>query len=321
MNFKSLYCVSVLFLGVCFMTSCDDETIDGNGDFNGGSSYYWDRSDAYKSQLKGNVKTVIVDDSAEIHIYNRSGVLLTSTTKGEYGYEIVVHERSNGQLIRTISNWYSNNQSNEDFSADTVTFSFNTSGKYVPRYPDGLDHENLIKNLSTFGGDWHTTRFVTSGDSMFMLREYHNMQDITSYTVDTMCSIRFVGALPVVFTSRHGVTTVTYAEDGRYITIDEIYPYSESRTITRFKEESDYLLMTAMEFYYDGEALPRRTVLCTYNENDDLIGQETSNFEEEYFDYEYDDKNNWINRTYRYKYDYEEDWTVETQTRTITYWE
>lgn len=316
MKIKSLFFLSALFVGsVCCLTSCDDGSGDGSGDGStGDESIYWNKSMAFQMQLKGNVKTLVLDDSMEVYTFNQTG----NVDSYVYENQLYLYTYINGRLTRLVRTTKSGMM--QDSYNDTTLFTYGSLGKYVPVYLDGMEGEVLFKNLASVKRSYNTVNYVLKGDSVLMLTNHtYNVaskRNIMGY-VDTTRLIYNGGSFPLIMKSRHGLINLTYASDGRFITFNNVGEYFTS--MTTYKPNSDYLLPLSDVTGYQGQT--PETYNYTYDEKDEVIAIDGTDKDEEYSDYVYDNKNNWISRKYRYTYDGTIWSEKETETRLITYWE
>lgn len=312
MKLRSLYFLSALFVGACCMTSCEDGTGENTDDL---ETIYWNKSAAFQMQLKGKVNSVVVDDSLETYVFNQAGNLTSSTDT----YSATEYIYSSGRLIRQIT---THTYGGETSNKDTMNFTFGTSGKYLPLIMES-EMVGLFKNLASIKYPWNsTTTFTASGDSMLMLSsqaQHNTMMGEYMNLPDTTGSITFNGGLfPVTIRTNYGLTSITYAADGRFLTIQE-NSFFRSK-LTTYKSNSNYMLPVSVVGQYEYEETPSTTTY-TYNDKEDLIYVDGSSTDEEYSDYVYDSKGNWTSRSYRTKYGQDSWSNKETETRVITYWE
>jgi len=316
MKIRTLYFLSALFVGACCMTSCEDGTTDGNTDDL--ESIYWNKSAAFQMQLKGNVRTMVTNDTTMTTSFNQSGNY-TSVITADGGDETQrLYTYANGRLMNEIYSW----SWGEGRNADTTSITYGTSGKYLPIFAYNLMEMRLFKNIASVSSNYNTTRFEVSGDSMLMISSYSHQYMNASYVqmenADTT-SFTFNGGLfPVTIRGYNSMYNITYASDGRFLTAEESY-YGLSSTVTTFKSDSEYLLPLTVDYNQNGETFS--TITYTYNENDDIISKVGENYTEEYSDYVYDAKGNWTSRSFRNKYEGAAWSSSVTQTRQFTYWD
>lgn len=307
MKFRSLYFLSALFLSASCLTSCEEGTGENTDEL---ETIYWNKSAAFQMQLKGKVKTVVVDDSLESYVFNQTGNITSMTDE----YAATEYIYSNGRLTRQISTYSSGYK-------DTMDYTFNVSGKYLPliMYEEVA---GLYKNLASIKYPWNsTTTFTASGDSVLIISthaQHHTMMDDYMSFSDTTGSITFNGGLfPATIRNYEGLTTFTYAADGRFLTEQKTTFYNS--ILTTYKTNSSYLLPVSEVVESEYSETPSTTTY-TYNDNEDLIRVVNGETIEEYDDYVYDSKGNWTSRSYKSKEG--ETWSDEvTETRVITYWD
>lgn len=312
MKFKSLYVLSALFLGACCLTSCEEGTGENTDDL---ASVYWNKSAAFQMHLKGKVKVLVVGDSTESYTFNQSGNLVSTV----YGQKETDYIYSSGRLTKVIGtwNWYT------EQTSDTTLYTYATSGKYLPSMSFEVAQAGLIRNIASINAGIYLNRFVARGDSMLMLSSFQERY-ITNQIVEQTdtTSLTFNGGLyPVTMRSKNGVIHLTYASDGRFLTVEELSHdfYQSYSIVTTFKSTSDYLLPESVVRKRGNEIYNSKTF--TYNDNEDVVLIANLDFDEEYSDYVYDANGNWISRSYRHKTRTTE-WSEKvTETREITYWD
>lgn len=318
MKIKSLFFMSALCLGVFCLTSCEEGT---NGEDGGDlESIYWNKSAAFQMQLKGKVKTVVVDTITTIS-FNESGNIISEITDNNGFINKNLLTYSNGRLVRNI---YSSGYGEHGYS-DTTNITYGTWGKYLPTNSNDAIDMKLIRNVAGIKSNHSSTRFVSSGDSILMITSNENLYNSKRKAemgyADTT-SLTFNGGLyPVSMKRGNRVCTITYASDGRFLTIDDKYVdfYQTNSTVTTFKSDSKYLLPVSIVRKQGNEAYSTETY--EFNENDDIISKDGQSYDEEYSDYVYDAKGNWTSRNYRSKESAGEWSPKRKQTRTITYWD
>ncbi len=315
MKFKSLYFLSALFVSACCLTSCEEGTGENTDEL---ETIFWNKSAAFQMQLKGKVKTLAIDTTEEFS-FDQSGNLESSVYMQ---HETTTYTYSSGRLTRmiTVSDWGYN-----EIFADTTDVTYGTSGKYLPVYTYDLLDNGLFKNLASHSSGNSTTIYEMSGDSMLMI--YTQMENHYDYAInytqsmyaDTTSLTFNGGAFPVTIRSNYSVTNVTYAPDGRFLTIEELFRFHGGSTLTTFKSNSNYIIPISIERVYGTED-PEITTY-TYNDKEDLTYEDGYYYDYEYSDYVYDANDNWISRSRRVK-NREDVWTDKvTETRVITYWD
>jgi len=320
MKIRSLFFLSAFFVGVCCLTSCEEGTTNENADEL--ASIYWNKSAAFQLHLKGKVKTMVTDDSITTTTFNQSGNIISyiSNVDNQENQKLITY--SNGKLTREIYSW----SMGAGINADTTSYTYGTFGKYLPITENSGTEMHLVRNIAGINGNMKSTRFVASGDSIWMISSYSrqnmNMIYAQEENADTT-SLTFNGGLfPVTMRSKYIQCSFTYASDGRVLTSEVVYS-GLSSTVTTFKSDCDYLLPISVEYKQGGEIFS--AITYSYNENGDIIGKVGAGLDEEYSDYVYDAKGNWISRSYRSKVDsavLSEIWNDKvTQPRHFTYWE
>ncbi len=315
MKIKSLYLLCALFVGVCCMTSCEEDSGENTDEL---ATIYWNKSAAFQMQLKGKVKTMVAD-SITTTSFNKSGTITSIITDDDGDVSSYLYTYSSGRLTREIYSWSWDGHTN----SDTTDYTYGTSGKYLPISANNVIQMRLFRNIASLNTDYYTTRFEASGDSVLMISSHSNDYGIMNYTpmehVDTT-SFTFNGGLfPVTIRRNNSLCNLTYASDGRFLTAEEEYFGLSSMVVTFKSDNTEYLLPLSVEYKQAGATYATETY--TYNENDDIISKDGQFYDEEYSDYIYDSKGNWISRGYRGKGTMG-DWSAKiTQTRQFTYWE
>lgn len=261
-------------------------------------------------QLKGKVKTLIAEDTTVATSFDQSGnIVYIRKEDGTDDEKTFIY--LNGVLIKEIHAY------NLGIDRDTfiTSYSYGTSGRYVPMTNYNVIEAGLYCNLTGFGIYDNTQHYETKGDSVLMIFS-NGIRD------DTSAIFTFNGGLfPVTMDTRYGLTTFTYAEDGRFLTQTEVldYRYELVTRITAFKSNSKYLLPVSRTVII-GNGTPD-IKQYTYNKYEDLIRVGYEKQYRLYFDYEYDSKGNWISRCYCDVYPLEEPTEPIKETRRITYWD
>lgn len=304
-----LYLLCAVFVGACFMTSCEEGTGENTDDL---ATIYWNKSDAFRMQLKGKVKTMYDGDSIDAYTFNQDGNI---TQYSNNGWVVSSFTYTNGRLTRKIgySHFY------EEVYQDTTDYAYGTSGKYMPLDLEEVIEGGLFRNIASFTTKFGVNSFVTSGDSLLLIRSYGQELRGGYVFADTIGSLTFNGGLlPLTIRNEGGLTTFTYAEDGRFLTVQEtMYDYSRQTT---YKSNSNYMLPISRVILQQDYGVPTTTTY-SYNDNEDLIAVECLNQGKEFSDYVYDSNGNWISRNFRYKYG-EGVWSEKyPDTRSFTYWE
>jgi len=316
MKIRFLFFLSALFVGACCLTSCEEGATDENTDEL--ASIYWNKSAAFQMQLKGKVKTLYLEDSTAIVNFNESGNLISDVS-----FEEVTHYNySNGRLTSIINRSIWDDQS----YMDTTTFTYGASGKYVPMDQEVLG--GLYRNLASFHDRIRSTSFVQSGDSMLMILSHeghYTAMNRTPMAMQDTAVLKYNGGVfPVSLRRGIRMTSMTYATDGRFLTVDDVYNYGEGQLysyLTTYMSDSEYLLPISRVDKENGQTTS--TTTYTYNENGDQLTYVNSDYEVEYRDYQYDSNGNWISRKHRSRYTYVENptWSDDLiQTRSFTYW-
>ncbi len=314
MKFKSFFYVSALFVSACCMTSCEEGTDDNNDEL---ASIYWNKSAAFQMQLKGNVDSLITEDGF-IYTFNQSG----NITKCIGQNYLTEFEYSNGRLIREINTtqtW------GDEIQKDTNSYTYGTSGKYLPLFEN--IESGLYRNIAGYKTRFRKANYVQRGDSMLMIISYEDHYNITNRiereAPDTASLTFNSGSLPVTLRTPYSTYNMTYASDGRFLTIEEVsdnFYDGEMIDLTTFKSNSNYLLPISRVRTLNNQSVTIRAY--TYNEYDDVLTEEAVDYQIRYSDYQYDSKGNWISRHRESRYTFSDnpDWTDDgTQTRTITY--
>lgn len=314
MKRNPLYYALTLLLATSIMTACEETGTTDDPD--NGSGNYWTKSYAFHMQLKGKVKTLIIDTTSTLN-FDEKGNLLTKRDEWGQGYSLETYiYNANGKIVEHRQ---ANVYPNETYG-DTMAVSYGNHGKYVPLSGYHIQEDGLYYNLDLLDGGDNVTRYVVSGDSLLMIGTYTYSYDGESMTESDTIGLGFDGGkYPVRLHGGLMWGRYTYAADGRFLTAESGHGgFGNSWSKQTFSAEGPYQLLVKVEQYYNGALMSESTY--TYNEHGDQTGVVEGAFQGEYTGYVYDAQGNWTERMYRYKNG--ADWTTpEKETRQITYWD
>jgi len=309
-----LFFVCTFLLAAGLFTACEETGTTDDPD--NGSGNYWTKSYAFHMQLKGKVKTLIIDSTQTLN-FDEKGNLLTKRDEWENGYSLETYiYNASGKIVEqrqvTVSQY-------ENYG-DTMTVSYGNHGKYVPLSPYHIEMEGLFYNLGRMEGSDNTIRYVVSGDSLLMISSYTFTNAGETVTESDTVGLGFDGgSYPVRLNTDFMWGRYSYAADGRFLTAESGHGgHGSSWTKRTFNADGPYQQLVKEEYYYDGALYSETT--NTFNEHGDQTGSVSGSYQEEYTGYVYDAQGNWTERMYRYKNGAE--WTTPVkETQQITYWD
>lgn len=284
------------------------EPTDVNTDFKN----YWSSNSLVRLKLRDKVKSVQTEER-RIEFNEKGFMTSDSYTSENYSNSTVYNYNSDGVLTSKTTTNVSNNVS----SANTTTFAYDTHGKYVINSAFHLHETGLTPNLKSITGDGFKTEYVFSGDNLLVINTYDSEKDTLI--------VKYDGKYPVSSsTSWSFMKDMEFASNGMFTKYSEGFMgqgYITARIHTFEKDDEYQLLKSVRNENLNGEELTVSIRTITYNDKKDVLTDNEEEYEQVYFDYIYDDKDNWISRKYKYKNGAESAWSdVITESRTITYW-
>ncbi len=283
--------LATLFLVGIILTSCEPNYKPNE------SKSYWESGDCVRQQLKGKVKQLNDGQHGSTMIlqFDRQG-RFTNVDIGTFVSATYTYN-TQGQIISVTNK-----------GEGTTLFTYGDHGKYI------LYDVPRLNLQSMSSPNYKIDIVVESKSKVLQIRTIEGVKDTTILTYD--------GKYPIKVESKYGVESFTYASNGMYASIEEVYP-TQTRKI-KYKADPQFLLIESVFISYsDGK---RVSVKYIYNKNKDLT--EIQEYDEqnkvsattEYSDYVYDSNNNWTSRKMR-EMNYNGKWgEYTTQKRTITYW-
>ncbi|MBN2764926.1 MAG: hypothetical protein JXR27_01035 [Paludibacteraceae bacterium] len=297
----------VLFIVAAIVFSGCDPT-DVNTDFKN----YWSSNSLVRLKLRGKVKSVQTGDR-RIDFNEKGFMTSDSYTSDNYSNSTVYNYASDGKLMSKITT----NVSNSVSSTNTTTFTYDTHGKYVINSTFHLHETGLTPNLRSMIGDNWRTDYVFQGNDLLVINTYDTEKDTLI--------VKYDGKYPVSSsTSWSFMKDMEFASNGMFSKYSEGFMGQGYRTtrIHTFEKDDEYLLLKSVrEENLNDEDLTISVRTLSYNDTKDILTEIEDNYQQEYFDYLYDEKNNWTSRKYRYNNGPESEWTDPiVETRIITYW-
>lgn len=283
------------------------EPTDVNTDFKN----YWSSNSLVRMKLRGKVKTLQAE--GERLEFNEKGFITSSSFfSDDYSTSTVYNYDSDGKLLSTTST----NNNGAVTSTDT-RYAYDNHGRYVVNSGFHLHESGLTPNLKSITGDRFKTEYVFSGDNLLVINTYDSEKDTLI--------VKYDGKYPVSSsTSWSFMKDMEFASNGMFTKYSEGF-VGEGYITTRihtFEKDDEYQLLKSVRYEnIFGEELTVSIRTITYNDKKDVLTDVEEEYEQVYFDYIYDDKDNWTSRKYKYKNGAESAWSdVITESRTITYW-
>ena len=297
----------VLFIVTAIVFSGCEPT-DVNTDFKN----YWSSNSLVRLKLRGKVKSVQTGDR-RIDFNEKGFMTSDSYTSDNYSTSTVYNYDSDGKLLSTTST----NKNGAVTSTDTRNYAYDNHGRYVVNSGFHLHESGLTPNLKSITGDGFKTEYVFNGDNLLVISTYDTEKDTLI--------VKYDGKYPVSSsTSWSFMKDMEFASNGMFTKYSEGFMGQGYRTtrIHTFEKDDEYqLLKSVRNENLNGEELTVSIRTITYNDKKDVLTDVEEEYEQVYFDYIYDDKDNWISRKYKYKNGAESAWSdVITESRTITYW-
>jgi hypothetical protein len=208
----------VVSLGLPSCEKTDDDS--GNG-----SESFWDKSDAFKRQLKGKVHTMY---DGNTYTFDESGWLVKIEGLNEQTFQY-----TNGRL----STYQEKNTYNGQQTIYISRYTYGNHGKYIPQnlYYD-LSENRLMKDLVKIETENGSTSYVLKGDSILCINEstYDGQTE-----KDTSVIYYDGGRYPVRMHYFHMYRTITYAQDGKFLTVVQgHFPSPRMNTVGLFSTET-----------------------------------------------------------------------------------
>ncbi|MDD2996193.1 MAG: hypothetical protein PHP99_08290, partial [Paludibacter sp.] len=180
-----------------------------------------------------------------------------------------------------------------------------------------LPESGLTPNLKSISSDGSRTDYVFKGNDLLVISTYEEEKDTLI--------VKYDGKYPVSSsTSWSFMKDMEFASNGMFTKYSEGFMgqgYITTRIHTFEKDDEYQLLKSVRNENLNGEELMVSIRTITYNDKKDVLTDVEEEYEQVYFDYIYDDKDNWTSRKYKYKNGAESAWSdVITESRTITYW-
>ena len=293
----------VLFIVTAIVFSGCEPT-DVNTDFKN----YWSSNSLVRLKLRGKVKSVQTGDR-RIDFNEKGFMTSDSYTSENYSTSTVYNYDSDGKLLSTTS-------TNKN-GAVTSTYAYDTHGRYVVNTTFHLPESGLTPNLKSISSDGSRTDYVFKGNDLLVISTYEEEKD-------TMI-VKYDGKYPVSCTTSWSfIKDIEFASNGMFTKYSEGF-MGEGYITTRihtFEKDDEYQLLKSVRYeniFGEEHTVSIRTI--TYNDKKDVLTDVDEEYEQVYFDYIYDDKDNWTSRKYKYKNGAESAWSdVITESRTITYW-
>lgn len=263
-------------------------------------------------KLRGKVK--VVQAEGERIEFNEKGFMTSdSYTSENYSTSTVYNYDSDGKLLSTTST----NKNGAVTSTDTRNYAYDNHGRYVVNSGFHLHESGLTPNLKSITGDRFKTEYVFSGDNLLVINTYDTEKDTLI--------VKYDGKYPVSSsTSWSFMKDMEFASNGMFTKYSEGFVgegYITTRIHTFEKDDEYQLLKSVRNENLNGEELTVSIRTITYNDKKDVLTDVEEEYEQVYFDYIYDDKDNWTSRKYKYNNGAESAWSdVITESRTITYW-
>ena len=297
----------VLFIVTAIVFSGCEPT-DVNTDFKN----YWSSNSLVRLKLRGKVKSVQTEDR-RIEFNEKGFMTSDSYTSDNYSTSTVYNYDSDGKLLSTTST----NKNGAVTSTDTRNYAYDNHGRYVVNSGFHLHESGLTPNLKSITGDGFKTEYVFSGDNLLVINTYDSEKDTLI--------VKYDGKYPVSSsTSWSFMKDMEFASNGMFTKYSEGFMgqgYITTRIHTFEKDDEYQLLKSVRNENLNGEELTVSIRTITYNDKKDVLTDVEEEYEQVYFDYIYDDKDNWTSRKYKYKNGAESAWSdVITESRTITYW-
>ena len=297
----------VLFIVTAIVFSGCEPT-DVNTDFKN----YWSSNSLVRLKLRGKVKSVQTGDR-RIDFNEKGFMTSDSYTSDNYSTSTVYNYDSDGKLLSTTST----NKNRAVTSTDTRNYAYDNHGRYVVNSGFHLHESGLTPNLKSITGDGFKTEYVFSGDNLLVINTYDSEKDTLI--------VKYDGKYPVSSsTSWSFMKDMEFASNGMFTKYSEGFMgqgYKTTRIHTFEKDDEYQLLKSVRNENLNGEELTVSIRTITYNDKKDVLTDVEEEYEQVYFDYIYDDKDNWTSRKYKYKNGAESAWSdVITESRTITYW-
>ena len=285
-------------------------------DVNTNFKNYWSSNSLVRLKLRGKVKSVQTEDRRiEFRIeFNEKGFMTSdSYTSENYSTSTVYNYDSDGKLLSTTST----NKNGAVTSTDTRNYAYDNHGRYVVNSGFHLHESGLTPNLKSITGDGFKTEYVFNGDNLLVISTFVAEKDTLI--------VKYDGKYPVSSsTSWSFMKDMEFASNGMFTKYSEGFVGQGYKTtrIHTFEKDDEYQLLKSVRYEnIFGEELTVSIRTITYNDKKDVLTDVEEEYEQVYFDYIYDDKDNWISRKYKYKNGAESAWSdVITESRTITYW-
>ncbi len=284
------------------------EPTDVNTDFKN----YWSSNSLVRLKLRGKVKSVQTGDR-RIDFNEKGFMTSDSYTSDNYSTSTVYNYDSDGKLLSTTST----NKNGAVTSTDTRNYAYDNHGRYVVNSGFHLHESGLTPNLKSITGDRFKTEYVFNGDNLLVISTFVAEKDTLI--------VKYDGKYPVSSsTSWSFMKDMEFASNGMFTKYSEGFVgqgYKTTRIHTFEKDDEYQLLKSVRNENLNGEELTVSIRTITYNDKKDVLTDVEEEYEQVYFDYIYDDKDNWTSRKYKYKNGAESAWSdVITESRTITYW-
>lgn len=293
-----------LLLTSCCIVSC--EKADTNNDSESSeTSNWWFRADMVSKGIK------TIEEGDNVFHYDREGRL----TLNEYpGRKLLYEYNSQGFISKkTILD-----TENDDEVITRVTYEYENIGKFIPNVTVAglvtqLNTRGLLPNLSKIKVEQaqrtYSTEFKFHGDTLVI-------SDNSRFDgkIDTVY-VLYEGLYPYSTTSGT-VGPITYQKNGMFSTFRTDMGYFF------YKEDDRFMLLDKYSCYNSDQF--KQYAVYTYDDRGNKtkikwteIYNDSSYVETTIISYKYDERGNWIERTFSYSYDPN---TSKTETRKIEYW-